>query len=177
VVLGDQLRHPSALAVHGDEVADQVEQHRRLEHALDKHLVLRPPARRKIPAIDRLPRREMLPASSERTRAGLGAVGDHRHLVPGEDVGDLCPIGLDLVERATQCRVLISGPLEFHQHQRQAIDEQHHVRAALPGAQHGELVDRKVVVVSGVVEVEQPGPGRANGPVVASEVDRYALHQ
>ena len=38
--------------------------------------------------------------------------------------------------------------------QRQAIDEQRHVRTALPGTQHGELVHRKVVVVPGLVEVD-----------------------
>src|SRR4051794_19391049 len=101
VVLSDQLRHPLALAVHGDEVADQVNQNRRLEHALNKHLVLRQTARRKILAIDCLPRREVLPASAERTRTSLGAVRDYRHLVPRENVRDLRPIGLDLIERAT----------------------------------------------------------------------------
>ena len=69
-------------------------------------------------------------------------------------------VGLDLVERPPQRRVLLARTLQLHQHQRQAVDEQHHVRARVSTALHRELVDR------------QPGRCRSDRPSRSAAPER-----
>ena len=162
VIGGDLLGDGRAVDLEGDEGADQVEQALRREHALDQRFKLRLPGRIDRLAIDRAPGLEPLPAAGERAEPRLDAIRDDQQRVVGEERGDVVQVGLELVEGGVDGGVLVGGVLEFEQRQRQAVDEQHHVRAAVglgAGLQvdigDGELVDRQPVV-GGRIGVNRP---------------------
>ena len=74
--------------------------------------------------------------------------------------------------------MLAGGVLELEHHQGQAVDEQHHVGPAVDLAlDHGELVDGQVVVVLGVVEVDDAHLGAANLAVGRAVLDGDAVDQ
>ena len=90
--------------------------------------------------------------------------------------GDLRLVGLQLVERAVERRVLVAGVLQLDHAERQAVDEDHHVRPAVRLVlDHGELVHRQPVVGVGIVEVDQADLLAADGAVGAAHLDRHAL--
>ena len=100
VVLRDLLAGLGAVAERRDEVAAQVEEHVEPEHAAGEHLDLAGCAAldvlRVAPgAVDRLPRRPVVPRRRERARQCLDPVGDDGDLVPLEHVGDLAAVGLE----------------------------------------------------------------------------------
>ena len=127
---------------------------------------------------DRAPRLEPFLAGAQRADAGLHAVGDDQRGVGGEEGLDLRLVGLELLERRPDRRVLVGRVLELDDGQREPVDEDHHVGPArvLPVG-HGELVDRQPVVVVGVVEVDHPGLRPGDGAVLAAVLHRDAVHQ
>jgi hypothetical protein len=95
-----------------------------------------------------------------------------------EERRDLRLVGLELLVRAPHRRVLVGRVLELDHGQRQAVDEEHHVRAArVLSLGHGELVDGQPVVVVGLVEVDHPRLRPADGAVLAAVLDRDAIDQ
>jgi len=145
-----------AVAVHRDEGPHPVEEHIRGQQPADQDFDLRDRARRFAGAVDGLPRGVVLPRPGERARLRRDAVRQHHGLVEGEQVRDLGPVGLDLLERGPQRRVHRPGLLQLDQPERQTIDEQDDVGAAVPlRAMDGELVDRKEVVRARVRPVHQ----------------------
>ena len=98
--------------------------------------------------------------------------------VPGEQRRDLGLVGLQLVEGVPEGRVLVGRVLQFDDGQRQAVDEQHHVRPALVLVLHdGELIDREEVVVGRVVEVEHAHEVAAERAVGPRILDRHAFDE
>ena len=84
-----------------------------------------------VSPVDRPPGHEPLPVGGERADAGLQAVGDDQHLVEGEEAGDVLLVGLELVERPLDRGVLVAGVLQLDDGQRQAVDEDDDVGAAV----------------------------------------------
>ena len=73
-------------------------------------------------------------------------------------------------------RVLIRRVLQFNDPERQAVDEQHHVGAALVLVlDHGELVDRQPIVVGGIVEINHAGLCAAYRSVIGAVLNRHAV--
>ena len=144
----------AAVVLEHDEVPNEREEAARLEDALQHHLELcHVRVGQRLPR-DRAPGLEPLPAGGQRADAGLVPVRDHERLVHGEQGGQLGLVGLELLPRRPYGGVLVGGVLQLDHAQRQAVDEQHHVRpAGIPVLGDGELVDRKPVVPGGVVEV------------------------
>ena len=181
VIGGDLLGDGCAVGLEDDEIADQVEQALRREDALDQRLKLGLTGRIDDLAIDRAPRLEPLPAAGERAEPRLDAIRDDQQRVVGEQRRDVVQVGLQLVESAVDGGVLVGGVLEFEQRQRQPVDEQQHVRAAVGlGARgqvdvgDGELVDRQPVVGARIGEIDQPDFVVLELPAVAvGDVDAF----
>jgi hypothetical protein len=124
------------------------------------------------------PRLEPLCPRREGADAGFDAIGDDEHGVEGEQGGKFRLVGLELVERAPEGRVLVRGVLEFEEHKRQAVHEQHHVRTAgVLGLGNRELVDREPVVGVGLAEVEDPHLSSGNRAVRAAILHGDPIHQ
>ena len=83
-----------------------------------------------------------------------------------------------MLEGRPDVGVLVGGVLQFDHRQRQAVDEQHHVRPArvLPFGD-GELVDREPVVVVGALEVDHTRLRAGDRAVLAPVLDGDAVHQ
>ena len=94
-------------------------------------------------------------AVSEPMRAVMPSEITSTALVRNSD-GDLRLVGLQLVERAVERRVLVAGVLQLDHAERQAVDEDHHVGPAVRLVlDDRELVHRQPVVGVGIVEVDQ----------------------
>jgi hypothetical protein len=129
-------------------------------------------------ARDGSPRLEPLRPGSEGADAGFHAVGDDERRVEREQGGQFRLVGLELVERAPEGRVLVRGVLEFDEHERQAVHEQYHVRTArVLGLAYRELVDREPVVGVGLVELKDPHLSARDGAVRAAILHRDPIHQ
>ena len=110
--------------------------------------------------------------------AGLDAVGDHEHVVHGEQAGQFRFVGLKLLPGRPEGSVLVRWILELDDAQRQAIEEQHHVGPAIVLILcDGELVDRQPVVAVGIVEVDDLHLRPANGARVRPVLHGHTLHQ
>ena len=90
-----------------DEVAQDVEETRRFEYALEQHLEGWP-VRDDVTPVNGLPRRIVLEAASEGTHRRTGAIRDDCDDVGNENAGNLTPIGLDLVPGVAESGVLVS---------------------------------------------------------------------
>ncbi len=171
-------QHAVAGVLEDDEIADQVEEARRIEDPLDHHLELAEVLVVQRRAADRPPRHEALAVRGQAADACVNPVGDDQRLVEGEQGLDLLLVGLELVEGRPDGGLLVRRVLQLHHRQRQAVHEEHHVRAALVAPlHHGELVHRQPVVVSGLIVIQhahQVAAERAVGPEV---LHRHPLHQ
>ena len=68
--------------------------------------------------------------------------------------------------------------LEFNHPERQAVDEQHDIRAAFVIVfDDRELVDRQPVVIGGNIEVDHAGLRATDGAVIRAILDRHTLYQ
>jgi hypothetical protein len=121
---------------------------------------------------------EPLATGAERADARLHAVGDDERRIRGEERGDLCLIGVKLLERGPDRRVLVGRIFQLDDSERQPVHEQHDVRAAgvLPVC-HGKLVDREPVVVVRHREVDHARLRAGNGPVGTPVLHRHAVHE
>ncbi len=93
-----------------------------VEDAFDQHFEGREVGHN-LPALDRLPRREVLEAACERTHRRARAVGDDGDCVRCEERWDVVAIGLELVPRALEGRVLVGRVLQLEESERDAIDD------------------------------------------------------
>ncbi len=105
-----------------------------------------------------------LSAVSEPMRA-CSAIRNDQGFVVDKQGGDFVLVGLQLVESRPDGGVLIGGVLELDHRQRQAIDEDDHIRAAvdvvvLVAASHRKLVDRQPVVIIRDSQNRPAGPYR-----------------
>ena len=171
VVAGHLLdQHAVPRVLENDEVADEIEEARPTEDALDEHLDLREMVVVEPSAVNRAPGHEAFAVGGEGADACMQPVGDDQGLVEGEEGGDLRLVRLELVERGPNGGLFVGRVLQLQHRQRQAVDEERHIRAALVAAlHHGELVDRQPVVVGGIVVVQhahQVAAQRAVGPEV-----------
>ena len=74
--------------------------------------------------------------------------------------------------------VLIAGVFQLNHGQGQAIDEHHHVGAAVVLVlDNGVLIDRQPVVVIRIGKVDQPGNIPADAAVLACNLNRDAFHK
>ena len=161
-----------------DEITHQVEEALRVEDPLDQHLELAEVLVVQRRAADRPPRHEPLAVRGEGPDGRVDPVGDDQRLVEGEQRRNLLLVRLELVERGPNGGFLVGRVLQLQHGQRQAVDEEHHVRAALVAAlHHGELIHRQPVVVLRrlvVQDAHQVAAQRAVGPEI---LHRHALHQ
>ena len=128
-------------------------------------------------AVDGAPGHEAFAVAGQRAHARLDAVGNHLQGVGVEQVGNVLPVGLQLVPGRPDVRIFVTGVFQLDHHQRQAVDEQHHVRAACEfRALHRELVHRQPVVGRNVGEIQQPHPVAAR-LAVALILHRHAVDQ
>ena len=67
----------------------------------------------------------------ERTKARMESVRGHERGVRAEQGRYLVLVGLEVVEGSFEGGVLVAGVLQLHDGQRQTIDEQHHIGAAV----------------------------------------------
>ena len=81
-----------------------------------------------------------------------------------------------MVEGALKRGVLIARVLKFEESERQAVDEDDHVGAAIASLfDDCELIEGKPLVVVWVVEVDEPCQPVTDGAVGMAEFDRDAL--
>ena len=88
--------------------------------------------------------------------AGCDTVRDKQGLIEGKEGGQFRLVGLELVERRPDGCVLIRRVLEFHDAQRQAVEEEHDVRAArITVIRDAKLVDGEPIICLGIVEIDR----------------------
>ena len=161
-----------------DEVLEEVEEPAAFEYALEHGFQFGRSLRREIVAVDCAPGHEPLAVGGQRADARGDAVGDHQRRVGAEQRADLRLVGLELIERPVDGRVLVAGVLQFDHGERQAVDEDHDVGPSVRVVlDDRELVDREPVVGVGVVEVDQPRLLAAHGSIGTSHLDRHALDE
>ena len=111
-------------------------------------------------ATDRAPRLEPLAAGPQGTDPRLHAIRHDERRVVGEERRNLGLVGLELLERRPDRRVLGGCVLEFKDRERKAVDEDDDVRPSFVLAlDDRELVDGQPVVVRRLGEVEHRGLG------------------
>ena len=147
VITGNLLdQRPVILEQH--EEAQVIEQLRRRQNATNQRLQLVELAQRvERQAIYRSPLHEALGIAGKRTQPRLAAIRNDQQFVVLEHIGDLFLVGLNLVVGFPDVGLLVGRVLQLQQHQRQAIDEQNHIRpAGMVRAFDGKLVDRQPLV-------------------------------
>ena len=96
---------------------------------------------------------EAFPISTQGTQPCLDAIADNQEHIGREQVGDVLLVGLELVERCPDVCLLIGRVLQLDHRQRQTIDVDHHIRAAVVlGALDRQLVHHQPVVGSRGIE-------------------------
>ena len=92
---------------------------------------------------DGAPRLEPFAAGAECTDARLDTVGHNQRGIVGEERRDLGLVGLELLKRGPDGRVLVRGVLQLENAKGKAVDEDHDVRPAVVLAlDNRELVHR-----------------------------------
>ena len=168
----------AAAVLEHDEVADEGQEAGRRAGAFEHHLQLRKVRVGQHLAGDRAPGLEPFPPGGQRADPGFEPVRHDERGVEGEQRRDLRLVGLQLPVRRCDGGVLVGRVLELDDGQRQAIDEQHHVGAALAPVLHdGELVDREPVVGLPVVEVDHPGLRAPDRAAPVAVLHRHAVHR
>ena len=167
-----------ALILEDDEVPQQIEKPPLVEHPFEYDLQLGELRRRRLLARDRPPRLEPLLARPDHSNARLYPVGSDQHRIGRKERRNLRLVGLQLLKRRPNRRILIRRILELDDRERQPVDEDHNIRPprVLP-LRHGELIDRHPVVVLGNFEVDQPDLRPSNRPVLPAELHRNPRDQ
>ena len=154
VVGGDLLDDP-AVFLEQAEVVQEVEEAAWIEHPPDHRLQVSVLAERVEILLggDRAPALKPLPVGAERAHPGVHAIANHQQHIRCEQVGDVLLVGLQLVEGGPDVCLLIGRVLEFDHRQGQAVEVNHHIRAAVVlGALDRQLVHHQPVVGGGVIE-------------------------
>ena len=168
VVLGERLHQAARTLGVGDEVLDQVEQSVSLAGApqrrLQRHHTLL------ALGVDLLPLREVTPRSERRTDYGVAAVGQEDERVEPEQVRDRVAV-VPQVCVVRVANVPVRG-LELDEHQRDAVDEQHHISPTLVHVvRDPELRHSQPIVRISLVPVNEPHHDRPTLTVIASHLD------
>ena len=116
-------------------------------------------------------------AVSEPIRAAM-TIGNDQRGVGAKQRPDLRLIGLKLMVRSVDRRILIAGVLQLDDGEREAIDEDDDIGPPVGVIlDHRELVDYEPVVSVRVVEVDQPRLLAADGAIRPPHLDRHALDE
>ena len=112
----------------------------------------------------------------KRSRAAVSepnrASESHERGTVAEQGRDLVLVGLELVERAFESGVLVTGILQFDRGKHQPVDEQHHIGpTAVLALDHRELVHREPIVGIDVGEIDQLGGVAAGAAFLAGNLD------
>ncbi len=114
----------------------------------------------------------------QRPDARFHAVGNDQQRVVCEQRWQFRLVGLELLERRPDRRILVRSVLQLKQYQRQAVHEQHDVRPArVPVLAYRELIHRYPVVVFGSVEIHHPRLRPVDRAVRRAVLHRYPVHQ
>jgi len=115
LVVARDLLYQTAVVLEQDKIAQEVQQHRRRQHAAHHRFQLVEfPQRIETVAVDGAPAGKAFGVGRERAHARFAAVGDDEDFVVVEDVGNLFLVGLDLVKGLPDvgvdvCRVFSSS--------------------------------------------------------------------
>gem|GEM_PF-3793819 len=112
-------------------MAQQLQKTPLLEHALDQRRQFRRALGRDGLAIRGAPRHEAFQIGGQRTDARRDAIGRHQQRIGIKQRRNLLLVSLQLVERVRQMRARAARRFQFDHRQRQTVDEQHHVGAAV----------------------------------------------
>ena len=176
MIAGEDFDDIAPGVAEDDKILEDIEEMAAVEHALENRLKLRRSLGREIVAMDRPPGHEPFAVGGKRTDPRRDSVRCDQRRIGAEQGADLGLVGLQLVERAVDGRVFVAGVFQLDDGERQSIDEDHNVRAAVGFLlDDGELVHRQPVVGVGIVEIDQPDLLPADGPVLAPHFDRRAL--
>ena len=172
----DELAGPFVL--EDEEVAQQREEAARLEDALDHHVEFRQMRRCISLARHCAPGLEPFLARADRADPRLHAVRGDQHRVGRKERTDLCLVGLELLERGPDRRVLVGRVLELDHCERQAVDEEHDVRPpSVRRIDHRELIDCEPVIVRRLREVDHTRLRTRDRSVRAPVLDGDPVHQ
>ncbi len=128
-------------------------------------------------AFDGAPWHESLAVGGEAADSCLDAVRDHQELVEFEQLRNPRLVGVELVERLPNIRILVGGVLEFDHADGKTVDKKENIRAALILTDNGELVHGQEVVVGRLVEVDDSRLSSPNGAIFGLVLHRHAVHQ
>ena len=171
VIPGNDLDQAAAGVAEHDEGLEQVQEAAALADPLDQDREFRRRLRRDAAPIGGPPGHEAFRIRRQRADACAQPVGCHQDRIGAKQRGNLRLVGLELIEGGVQGRLLVPGVLEFDHHQRQAVDEQHHIGAPLNSVlDHRELGDCQPVVGVRVGEVHQAHPVAPDGAILCVEL-------
>src|SRR6266481_480188 len=146
----------TAIVLKDNEIADEIEKTILFEHAFDQRRQFQSILWGDIFAVHGAPRSKALPVGGEASGLGVNAIGDDHYLVVRKKAGDVFFVRLKLIESAFDGGVFVADVLEFNNAQRQAVDKDENIRAAVAAIfNDGELVDGRPVVVGRLVEIKQ----------------------
>ena len=130
-----------------------------------------------VSAVLGFPLHKAVKTGGNRARAVGGKVADHADGVVDEQGRDVLHIVAQLVVGILCAGVLFGGAFEFHQHERQTVDKQDDVGAAVVVVfDVGILIDHRKIVGFGMLEVHQTDECRA-GLAICGIVDLHAVLQ
>ena len=168
----------AAVVLKHDEMPDEIQKTALIEHAAQQNFKLRHGGGRDGFAVNGAPRHEAFLVRADGADARLQPVGNNQHGVVDEQRRNLLLVSLELCERLPDVGVFVRRIFQFNDAQRQAVDENHHVGAAVVLAfDHGELVHHEPVVIFRVGKINQPDDFRADAAVLAAAFDGDAVHQ
>ena len=108
-----------------------------------------------VNAFDRAPALKPFPISTQGAQPCLDAIADHQQHIGREQIWNVLLIGLKLVECRPDASLLIGGVFQFDHRQRQTVQVDHQIGAAIVlSALDRQLVHHQPVVGSGVVEAD-----------------------
>src|SRR4051794_29152982 len=115
---------------------------------------------------------ESLPVRRERADTCLRGVRDDQSGVELKEARYFLLIGLELMERLPDRRILHARAFQFDHAEWKSVDEHHHIGASLPLVlDDRELVDDEPVVLIRSIEVDQPNLIPGNRAVRTLELD------
>ncbi len=176
VILREDLPGARAIGLEEEEVANQLEEARGREDAVDHQLELRAHPLR-LRGAHRFPLGEVLGRRRQRADDGPHQVGDADDLDVAVELRDRLRVMRHLVHRLLR-GIVDPGRLALDLAERQTVDVEQDVWAAVLSADDDrELVDGEELVVIRLVEIDQPGVVVALFPVLVAIRDGHAGEQ
>ena len=176
VITRDDLGDAARRVTIQREILQQRQQAWPGKHPFDEHRHLRRTFRRHIGAIGRAPGHEAFQIGGQRTDARLHPVGRDQNGIGAEQRRDLRLVGLQLVEGRTQRCGLGPRFLHLDHRDRQAVQEHHHIRAAVMAVfDHGELGNGQPVVLV-LLRIHQSHRIAADRAIRSPVFHRHTFH-